>query len=98
MRLQRSSRMALLADKNPLFVPRDPRFGPGLTYDDRLPETSASPFHRSQGQNVLIGDGHVFWSTRPVLPNGDNIWLAGDLKRYYGDETPAGPNDSFLVP
>ena len=58
------------------------------------------------GGNVVIyfNDGQVLWLTRPVLPNGDNIWLptsktAGPGPIHLdGDETPSHAEDAFVGP
>jgi len=86
--------IAVLADKNPLFVAgrqvKTPREG-----DELL-----SPNHnRLGGQNALLTDGSVQFIRIPVLNNGDNIYHVRDGKPTYdGTETPADESDSFLVP
>lgn len=94
IQIDRNPRMALLADKNPLFLTTNSP----LNYSTDSLRRSASPLHRRQGQNILQADGGSFWSSSPVLSNGDNIWLANHVDRYTGTETPSGPDDSFLVP
>ncbi len=94
-RISQTSQMAILADKNPLFVANPA--GEGLTKANLKDETS-SKLHKASGQNVLRSDGSVLWASSPVMPNGDNIWLASGINRYRGVEGPASVNDSFLVP
>ena len=97
IRIEQAPTMAILADKNPLFEPVGGP-GEGLRFRSDLLPTTATVFHNGRGQNILLGDGNVLWSTKPVLPNGDNIWLAHGVDHYTGTETPADPFDSFLVP
>jgi hypothetical protein len=87
--------MAVLADKNPRFVVRN---GVNLQHVERMPMHASSRSHRRQGQNVLFVDGAVKWCSSPIMPDGDNIWLARGIDRYDGTEVPTGPNDAFLVP
>ncbi|MFO7908326.1 MAG: hypothetical protein R6U98_37160 [Pirellulaceae bacterium] len=83
--------MAILSDSNPIF--EGGRFHPGRT--GML--TSAN--HGHAGQNVLYLDMHVEWKTDAHAGvNGDNIFLADDVREYTGYEKPAGPTDSFLLP
>lgn len=82
--------MAILADQTPVF--RDERFQP-----DRL--TAVSENHGSRGMSVLYVPGHVRWVEHAdVGVEGDNIFLADDLRDYTGTEAPAQPTDSFLLP
>ena len=86
---------AVLADKNPRFVPvaDELRFDPGTAAD------APTRLHRGEGQNVLSLDGQVRFTARPR--NGDDqLWtLRGHAATYQGDEHPAAPGvDSFLVP
>lgn len=90
---QGAARMALVADRNPLFDSRAAcRVNP---YDEA---TFNSPLHESgAGQNVLYGDGHVAWATTPLVgADRDNIYRCGELARYQGNEQPLSPTDSFL--
>jgi len=88
--------MAVLASKNPMFNIR-PHVGVELR---ELSPDAGSALHGMRGQNVLLNDGSANWTTNPVMPDGDNIWLVDDpsVIRYLGTESPAGPGDSFLVP
>jgi len=82
--------LAIMADSNPVFA--DGRFHP-----DRM--GACSDNHGGDGQNVLYADGTVRWRTSPTVGvAGDDIYLAGSIRRYNGDEAPAGPTDSFLLP
>ncbi len=98
--LEHAPHMAVLADKNPLFViSRD-----GQTHQIRLhfrrdlPADAISEMHRGS-QNMLRGDGAVSWARTPVLPdNQDNIWLLDDVGDYKGNESPARPDDAHLIP
>ncbi|MCX5662536.1 MAG: hypothetical protein NTW19_22875 [Planctomycetota bacterium] len=94
MQIDHAPHMALLADKNPLFMTTNSP----LNYNTDQQRRSASVLHRRQGQNILRAGGDSFWSSSPELSNGDNIWLANHVDRYTGTETPSGPDDSFLVP
>jgi len=86
--------IAVLADKNPLFVSGK------QVETDRGEDELLSPNHmRLGGQNALISDGSVRFIRIPVLNNGDNIYHARDVKAAYtGTETPADKSDTFLVP
>lgn len=95
-RLVRVPRMAVLADKNPRFAIMPD--GTKLMFLRSVPDTSASLTHRLRGQNVLFGDGSVWWSVHPLMPNGDNIWLIQGVEDYQGNETPQRYDDAFLVP
>lgn len=106
IRLVRTPDLALLADKNPLFVARAGR----VTFDHDTSPDAPSRAHGGTGQNVLRADGIVIWTIRPVLrkhdlfsddpldADDDNIWVAAGVKEYDGDEQPASARDSFLVP
>lgn len=86
----RTVRLGVLADKNPLF-------GPGI-FRRNVPFSSVSLNHcRLGGQNVLFNDSSVTWIGRPVLRGSDNMWQSGDVKTYSGTETPHDEKDSFLV-
>ena len=83
--------LAILADRTPLF--RD-----GFFLAERLGEPTSDNHGRS-GQNVLYLGGGVDWKDHPdVGVDADNIFLAGDIRRYEGVERPTGPADSFLLP
>jgi hypothetical protein len=91
--LQRHPNLAVLADKNPLFVARAGQ----VTHDPARPARSPSRMHDSRGQNVLTADGEVKWTLQPMMGQ-DNIWVARGVKHYHGNEQPSGADDSFLVP
>jgi len=64
-----------------------------------------SPNHDGDGQNVLYGDGHVEFQQSPLVGvNGDNIYSVGEAKKPTAPSTivrvgsPAGPNDSVILP
>lgn len=89
------SRVVVLADKSPVIerAVRGERFDP----------EARSLNHRGRGQNVLMSDGSVIFLTRPVLENGDNIWLPEFLEdrpaaRLTGMERPARETDAFVAP
>ena len=94
--------LAVLADRNPLFVSRSGR----VIFDQSVPTDAPSRGHARRGQNVLSVDGTVEWTIRPYRPhvgqrsadNPDNIWIANGIKRYTGTERPHDGDDSFLVP
>ncbi|MBN1943192.1 MAG: type II secretion system protein [Phycisphaerae bacterium] len=87
---ERTKDMAILADQTPMFAG-------GAFCPERI-EAPVSDNH-SDGQNVLYLDGHASWATcSTVGVEGDHIFLAGDECDYDGDEHPAGPADSFLLP
>jgi len=92
-RLSQSNRIAVLADKNPMFQ----RVNSQLAYRKDIDPDSASFAHGGYGQNIVLADGSVVWSVRPIV-NGDNIWLANGIDQYDGTESPVGLTDTFLVP
>jgi hypothetical protein len=48
---------------------------------------------------VLALNGNARWLTRPLLgKKRDNLWLAGDIRRYVGTEIPIDPDDVQLIP
>ncbi|MFW6059923.1 MAG: hypothetical protein ACODAQ_07060 [Phycisphaeraceae bacterium] len=90
--------LAVLADKNPLFVAREGR----VLFDHEAPVDAPSRGHARRGQNVLTVDGTVSWTVRPFISRSatrrdDNIWLANGIRQYSGNEQPDG-HDAFLVP
>jgi hypothetical protein len=96
-RMSQYPNLAMMADKNPRFNIRA-EDGMKLYYLSVLPDSTVSSMHTMRGQNVLYADGSVWWSTHPIMPNGDNIWLASGISSYNGTETPAALDDAFLVP
>lgn len=84
--------IAYLSDANPLFV--------GGHFNASLdPNRTNSPIHRGKGQNVLLLNGTVVRMTSPIYgDHHDNLWLAGNIRRYCGTETPTDPDDAFLIP
>lgn len=84
--------MPFVSDVNPLFD--GARFHANVD-----PETSNSASHRGAGQNVLQFVGSVVWYKSPLCsPTGDNIWLAGAIRWYNGNEEPTSSTDAFLIP
>ncbi len=101
MRLDADPSMALLADKNPIFLIQRDR----LAINRRAHALSASEAHNERGQNVLLASGGVLWSSSPVVDRGpgrgqDNIWLLQDVDfdQYRGNEYADDGLDSFLAP
>ena len=98
IRLNQQPDLAVLADKNPLFIERMNR----MHHDADRPETSPSRMHDDRGQNMLTANGAVRWTVRPMVRKAglgeDNIWVVSGIERYNGDEVPSRPDDSFLVP
>lgn len=91
--------MAILADKNPLFITQNNR----MTFCSTTPRGAPSRIHESRGQNVLRADGRAQWETTPFIrqpgrPDATNIWVADGVDAFTGTETPSRPDDSFLVP
>lgn len=83
--------MAILADSTPVFAN-------GQFRREHVRDL-ASENHGRDGQNVLYLDMHVDWrKTANAGVNGNNIYLAEGIFDYKGDETPASPTDSFLLP
>ncbi len=87
-----ASAMVILGDQTPMF--KGGKFMP-----DKINAT-LSENHDQRGQNELYLDGHVLWVTDAnVGVDGDNIFLVqGVVKTYSGDEQPASPTDTFLLP
>lgn len=90
-RLSADNAITYASDPNPLFV--DGYYNPAVN-----PNTTNTPLHKGEGQNVLSLDGQVRWVTSPFVNRRDNMWLAGDRQVYRGTETQATPDDAFLVP
>jgi hypothetical protein len=87
--------LPLVGDDNPLFED-------GVPLLDRLglsdPSGRNSPAHRGAGQNILLLDGHLEWSTNPYAGiDGDNIWTLQGVQSYTGREGPASSTDSQLL-
>lgn len=85
----------VLADKSPVID----RARRGETPDPLAPSNN----HVSRGQNVLFNNGAVQFLSRPLLDNGDNIWLPRNLERLpsptlNGVERPQGESDAFVGP
>ncbi len=89
------ARVVVLADRSPVIerALRGERFDP----------EARSLNHRGRGQNVLMSDGSVIFLSRPVLENGDNIWLPNSITdstsgTLHGTERPSGETDAFVAP
>lgn len=86
-----ADKMVILADSTPLFT--GGRFRP-----EKL-RRLVSENHAGQGQNVLYLDMSVGWADSPDVGVGkDNIFLVRGITKYRGDERPADPTDTFLLP
>lgn len=96
-RLNTARHMPVMANKNPLFVPREGG-QMGMRFNQNMPLNSNSMAHHGTGQHVLFTDGSVNWMTTPILENGDNIYTADGIDRYEGNELPKSEDDAFLVP
>lgn len=84
--------IAYMSDTNPLFLG-------GRFHDAVDPDVTNSPAHGGRCQTVLLLDGRVVRLESPIYGiQRDNLWLAGDIRRYTGHETPVDEDDSFLVP
>ena len=93
MHLRPSPSVPYLSDANPLFV--DGRF------DDTVdPYATNSATHgKGTGQTVLALDGSASWTTTPNYGRQhDNLWIAGNVRRYTGTEARQNRDDAFLVP
>lgn len=79
----------IYADTNPLYRVS----AAGLVRNANAPANTRSQNHSAAGQNVLISDGSVTWTTRPAFTttaSDDNIWLL--------DQPAADSDDVFLTP
>lgn len=105
IRVDRAPNLAVLADKNPLFVIQVNR----LDFDAAQAPTATSRFHSrvGPGQNMLTVSGSVTFTPSPLVPKhddvlADNIWLVDTRPAragYRGNESPETPSrDAFLVP
>ena len=91
-------KMLRVADKMVILADGTPMFSGGLFRPERL-LSPASENHGGRGQNVLYMDMHVTWADRPDVGVGnDNIFLVKGISQYKGDERPAEPTDTFLLP
>ncbi|HRQ73069.1 MAG TPA: hypothetical protein PLU35_08585 [Phycisphaerales bacterium] len=94
-----STRVLVMADRSPV-VQRAVR-------GERVNPEASTPNHGGRGQHLLFNDGAAEWHARPILSNGDNIWLPRSLERVLhqlsggrltGRELPDGPDDAFVGP
>ncbi len=101
IKIDERSFMPVLADKNPQFNVENDQF----VYLN-LADTTNSAMHQGRGQNVLLQDGSVHWTTEPIAPigpsagspAGDLIYKAAGVDEYKGNESPSRPDDAFAVP
>ncbi len=99
LELDANPNLAILADKNPLFIYQSDR----MTFDGSSPVTAPSHIHNGRGQNILTADGAVQWTLSPFIRSHDgegrdNVWLMNGVEDYSGTESPDDPEDNFLVP
>lgn len=98
LRLEDAPQMAVLADRNPLFIIKSGR----VVFNVDAPTDASSMVHHRPGQNVLSGDGVVTWRTRPILEpfagnEADNIWTISGIDFYTGKEVRDNLYDNFLA-
>ncbi len=93
-RWQQAQQLAIMADRTPLLMTDEqlkPELGSGNTFSGN--------HSNLKGQNILVLDGRVLFQQSPYFgPRKDNIWQAGTIQRYNGQEIPADATDSFLAP
>lgn len=90
--------LAVVADSMAILADSTPVFQAGRFLPDRV-GAQAGDNHSGRGQNVLYLDMHAQWSRNAAAGvMGDNIYLVDGIDTYSGDEAPAGPTDSFLLP
>ena len=91
IRLNEQPDLAVLADKNPLWVVT----GNTARMQPALPDDTPSQAHGRPGQNVLLADGSVSWTLQPMIGT-DNIWLLHGTR----EVAPAGNEevDANLLP
>jgi len=83
--------MVILADQSPLFL--------GGSFHPEAVGAGTSPNHGGAGQNVLYLNAGVRFVNNPNVGVGqNNIFLAGNLVDYRGDERPVSRTDTFLTP
>jgi prepilin-type processing-associated H-X9-DG protein len=87
-----NGRMVILADQSS-------RFKNGR-YQKPSPGKACSENHGGRGQNVLYLDGHCEWTTcsRAGVDQDDIYSIQGNPENYTGNEAPASPHDTFLLP
>lgn len=90
-------RRVILTDKSPVI--HRSRLG------EKFDPHESSRNHGGRGQQILFGDASVRFHARPVLADGDNIWLPGrqsDSGRTQtpltGREIPQADDDAFVGP
>ncbi|MEM9415735.1 MAG: hypothetical protein AAGA29_09700 [Planctomycetota bacterium] len=85
----------VMADTNPLYLRRGNAIIRQAGWD-----TAASANHKGLGQNVLLSDGSVTWTLRPVVQHhdpDDNIWLRATTPPR-PDHSASQTLDAFLTP
>jgi len=81
----------ILADSSPLFQ--------GGAFHPEKVNAATSENHGEAGQNVLYINPAVRWVNQPdVGINNDNIFKAGSLNNYSGNELPTNRDDTVLMP
>jgi len=88
IRADRNNNLAILADKNPLFIVRATSVPGGsyapqaagvpggvvlISFDPSSSPSAASRAHASDGQNVLTAEGVVTWTIQPVIDRPELI-------------------------
>ena len=85
-----ASKRIILADSSPIM-----KLGAQANIDA---SNFISNNHSKSGQNILMLDGHTNWQAATNANFGDNIFQAGTIKNYKGNEKPATKDDTFLLP
>ena len=93
LRIDQLPSQILLVDKNPMF---DIRPGQPLRLRSGVTVDTPSPMHGSRGQNMLLNNGSVLWTTKPEL-EGDKLWMIRGVSNLTGTELPE-PDDVFTGP
>lgn len=93
LRIDQSPSRILLVDKNPMF---DIRRGQPLRFRSGVTVDTPSLMHGNRGQNILLNNGSVLWTTKPEL-RGDKLWMIRGVSNLTGTELPE-PDDVFTGP
>jgi hypothetical protein len=99
-----SNAMPLMSDINPIFETclKNPgytsknEFDP-ITLSEKLLKINSSS-HRGKGQNVMLSDGTVKFTSQRVFGQDNDIFTVKDQQVYRGTESPNSETDVFLVP
>ena len=94
----------LMSDTNPIFETclknpeclSKPEFGP-VKLDQQLSQMNSSS-HRGIGQDIMMSDGTVKFTSNRLIDTNDDIFTVKDLDTYRGVETTNSETDVFLVP